>query len=503
MRSVATAKSMSVKCAGRALRQAGFPPDADRGKPDLDGTPRLALRGTRQAHRSPDRVLFWRRMSTPAITMPHDHLSATPSVKQALDAARLALREGRPTDAEETMQGVLSAEPENMEILRVLGHAALARGNAGAAIEWLNRAAALDRNDIALLLDLGVAYRIAERMDAARYVLERALELSRGRDTTARLLLAQVLEQDRRPELALLHYFRAILDAQHAGRWLDDETTEPGLRILVRHAMAYVAHDRRAWLAASLQPWRNDSSSGGLDRVERSLATYLRERNDPPDDPRQRAGILYVPGLGATPVLENAHFEWMSALLTRVASATAEVEACLRSAHAEGSAAAPFSPLQPPTAAPDDERCVSLLAGGHVTDIARLHAPQLLTCLADTPLAKIPCYGPEASIVCIPPGVRTPIRHGPSNAHCRVAIALTGSGHGKIVVGGETFALQEGSGMVFDPSFGATCFNPGEGEVRLLRFDIWHPRLSELERDALTALILAIVDFDTRLQELA
>lgn len=267
--------------------------------------------------------------------------------------------------------------------------------------------------------------------------------------------------------------------------------------------MAYVAHDRRAWLAASLQPWRNDSSSGGLDRVERSLATYLRERNDPPDDPRQLAGILYVPGLGATPVLENAHFEWMSALLTRVASATAEVEACLRSAHAEGSAAAPFSPIQPPTAAPDDERCVSLLAGGHVTDIARLHAPQLLACLADTPLAKIPCYGPEASIVCIPPGVRTPIRHGPSNAHCRVAIALTGSGHGKIVVGGETFALQEGSGMVFDPSFGAACFNPGEGEVRLLRFDIWHPRLSELERDALTALILAIVDFDTRLQELA
>lgn len=436
--------------------------------------------------------------------MPHDHPPAAPSVKQALDTARLALREGRLADAEATMQGVLATEPENMEVLRVLGHTALARGNAGAAIEWLNRAAAIDRNDIALLVDLGVAYRIAERMDAARYVLERAVELSHGRDTAARLLLAQVLEQDHRPELALLHYFRAILDAQQAGRWLGDESTEPGLRALVRHAMAYVARDRRAWLDASLQPWRSGGGPGQLDRVERALAIYLRERDEPADDPRQHAGILYVPGLDATPLFENARFEWMSILLAGVAGATAEIEACLRSEPLGETDAVPLSMIQAPVAAvPVGERRVALLAGGHATDTARLHAPQLLACMADTPLVKILHYGPEASIVCVPPGIRTPLRHGRSNAHCCVAIALPGSAHNEVVVGGETFPLQDGNGMVFDPSFGVAYASTGNEETRLLLFDVWHPQLTLLERDALTALILAIVDFDTRLQELA
>ena len=402
------------------------------------------------------------------------------------------------------MQAALATEPENIDVLRVLGQATLARGNAGAAIDWFNRAAALNRNDIALLLDLGVAYRIAERMDAARSVLERALELSRGRDTTARLLLAQVLEQDRRPELALLHYFRAILDAQRADRWLGDESTEPGLRPLVRHAMTYVARERRAWLAASLQPWRTDGGTGDLDRVERSLAVYLRELAQAVDDPRQHTGILYIAGLGATPVFEPAEVDWMGALLGRVAGAAAEIEACLGAVPAVASGASPFSMLQAAaTTPPDHEYRVSLIANGRVTDTARAHAPQLLAWMADTPLAKIPRYGPRASIACLAPGARTAERHGRSNAHCRVAIALPGSAPSEITVGGKPYPLQDGNGMLFDPSFGVSCACTGDNEARLLLFDVWHPRLTLLERDALTALITAIVDFDTQLQELA
>ena len=449
-------------------------------------------------------LFFAIKRTHPDATMPDDHLSQTPFVRQALEAARLALRQGRPADAEKALLDALAAEPESMEILRVLGHAALTRGNAGVAVDWLNRAATLDRNNIPLLLDLGVAYRIAERMDAARYVLERAVELSHGRDTTARLLLAQVLEQDQRPELALLHYFRAILDAQQSGRWLDDETTEPGLRALVRHAMAYVARDRRAWLDKSLQAARSGSGPGGLNRVERALAIYLREQNELADDPRQHAEILYIPGLGATPLFENAQFDWMDTLLAGVASATEEIHACLRLVPTGTAEAAPSGMLAAAAVTmPDREHEIALLAGGYATDNARLHAPRLLASMADTPLATIPHYGPESSIVCLAPGTRTPTRHGRSNAHCRVVIALPGSAHSELVVGGETFSMQDGNSMVFDASFGAAYANTSEGEARLLQFDIWHPQLTMLERDALSALIPAIVDFDTQLQELA
>jgi hypothetical protein len=57
--------------------------------------------------------------------------------------------------------------------------------------------------------------------------------------------------------------------------------------------------------------------------------------------------------------------------------------------------------------------------------------------------------------------------------------------------------------MVFDASYGIGYGNDGESETRVLVFDIWHPGLAPFERQALGALIAAIVDFDIRLQELA
>src|SRR5690348_10846868 len=162
------------------------------------------------------------------------------SSREVVNAHRL-IREGRLAEAEQAFRRALEAQPGHTEALRFLANAALARGAAGEAVELLNRAAAADRNDIGVLMELGVAYRAADRRDESRYVLERALQASGGRNTTDRLLLANVLELDQRPELALAHYFRAILEAQGAGQWLGDDSTEPGLRQLVRHAMRYVA----------------------------------------------------------------------------------------------------------------------------------------------------------------------------------------------------------------------------------------------------------------------
>jgi aspartate beta-hydroxylase len=427
-----------------------------------------------------------------------------------LETARQLLRAGRPVEAEQAFRRVLATQPEHVEALRFLAGAALRRGAAGDAVDLLNRAANVDRTDIGTLMELGVAYRVADRMDASRYVLERALELSEGRNTAVRLLLANVLELDQRPELALPHYFRAILDAQHAGNWFSDETTEPGLRPFVRHAMQQVAAGRRDLFEGVLQPWRQ-SADTPLTRIDRALAIYLRDCSEAPADPRQRAGLLYVPGLGTSPRVDCGDLAWLSTLLARVDTAATEIESSLAlsssSGHA-GDVTPGHSPdvggrMNQDAAAQPRERQVDIYRCGTLHDSIRRRAPQLVAALADTPLLRVPRHAPDAAIVVLPAGVRTPIRHSCSNSRCSVVVSLPGSDGIDVIAGGETHRLQAGNGLVFDASYGIGYGNVGESEAHVLVFDIWHPGLAPFEQQALGALIAAIVDFDMRLQELA
>lgn len=426
------------------------------------------------------------------------------SSPRELENAHRLVREGRLGEAEQAFRRVLEAQPEQTEALRFLANAALARGSAGEAVDLLNRAAAVDRNDIGVLMDLGVAYRIADRRDESRYVLERALQLSEGRNTSARLLLANVLELDQRPELALAHYFRAILDAQAAGQWLSEETTEPGLRQLVPHAMRYVVAGRRALFEAALQPLSQRGVV--LDRVKRGLSIYLRDSNEPRPDARQRPTFLYVPELGAAPFLDTSHCEWLQEFSHRLAAAGDEISACLAAPVPATSGASPFSlgnlmAAQTSEAALSEHR-VAIYRRGLLHEVPRQHAPQLLAALADAPLVHIGRHGPDAELIELAANARSSLRYGRTNTRCGVALALPGSAPARVLVGGEARALEPGRATLFDPSFGVEYANDGNTPARVLAFEIWHPDLSADEREALSALTSAVVEFDGRVQDL-
>jgi aspartate beta-hydroxylase len=433
---------------------------------------------------------------------PQFTISATP---RELESAHRLVREGRLGEAEAAFRRVLETQPEQTEALRFLANAALARGAAGEAVDLLSRAAAADRNDIGVLMELGVAYRAADRRDESRYVLERALEVSNGRNTTARLLLANVLELDKRPELAVAHYFRAILDAQRAGQWLGDDTTEPGLRQLVLHAMRYVATERRALFDAALQPVRERGAA--LERVERGLADYLRETSEPRADQRQRPTFLYVPELGGTPFLDAARCAWLDGFIRQVAAAGDEIATCLAApASAPASGASPFSldtmlAAQAPEVAPPERR-IPIYQRGLLHETPRRQAPRLLAALADAPMVHIARHGPDAELIEIAARARSALRHGRTNSRCGVAVGLPDSAPVRVLVGGEARAVEPGRAVLFDPSFGVEYVNDGDAPARVLAFEIWHPDIRADERDALEAITRAAIEFDGRVQDL-
>lgn len=430
-----------------------------------------------------------------------------PAISHELSSAREHLRQGRLQDAELSYRRVLIANPDLSEALRFLANAALARGDPAEAVALLNRAIDINRDDPGMLLELGAAYRAGERLDAARYVLERALVLSNGRHPAARLLLANVLELDQRPELALLHYFRAIIEAQGAGQWIDDNSTEPGLRLLVRHAMKYVAQERRALFENELLPLQQSIPAAQLGRIDRTLAIYLRERDERPDDPLQRPGFLFVPGLGAERFIDNTQLSWLDDCTDIIAGLGSEIDACLVGSPASGIPSFSLNSLLEPHAlsgnSPDQVSRISIYRCGLLNDQTRLNAPRLIAIMDTVPLVHIPKHGPDAEIIALNADTRLPLRHGRTNSRPTVIVAPEDSGDLQIVVGGECRSLQAGCAMVFDSTFGYELVNNSACMARAVTFEIWHPALTPVEQRAIAVLTSAVVEFDTQLQELA
>lgn len=424
-----------------------------------------------------------------------------------LEIARMHVRQGNLAEAERAYRRVAAAQPDQVEALRFFANAALSRGDLGEAVAMLSRAAQVDRSNTGVLLELGLAYRSAQRLDEARSVFELILESSKGRNTTARLLMASVLEQDNRPEQALLHYFRAIIDAQSDGQWLNDVTTEPGLRRLVQHAMQYVATGRRNLFEGVLEPFRHGIDAARLGRVDTALAVYLRDRIEPPADPRQKTTFLYIPDLGTRCFLDITSFDWLPHLSARACPLDHEALACLE-AFAKDHDSSPFS-LASMTASEGTDaaqamvRQVPLYQRGILVDAIRDHATGLIETLDAASLVRIPNYAPDVSILALQPGARTTPRYGRTNAFCTIVATFSGSAPLEVTVGGDSRQLHATESLAFDPSFEFEFSAAGDSPVRALVLDAWNPGVSMLERDALIALTTAVVNFDARLQDLA
>lgn len=426
------------------------------------------------------------------------------STDRGLDSARAHARNGRLVEAESLYRHVLTQHPDQVEALRFIANAELSRGNAGEAVALLSRAVQADRSDTGALLELGMAYRNAQRMDEARSVLQLALEQGHGRNITARLMLANVLELDARPDVALLNYLRAIIDAQSSGQWIDAATTEPGLQNMVLHAMQYVVTHRRKLFDEALVPITKGIDVTRLSRIDAALANYLGEQPMPQASTDRRPTFLFLPDLGSERFLDNGLFDWLGTWSSQLTPLDAEAIACLDGANL-GDEPAPLFSLKSmadrghPAAAP---RWAVLCQHGAFQDAVRQHAPRILELLDAAPLVRVPDYAPDVAVLELPPATRTPARYGRSNAFCTVVVAFSESASLRVTVDGKTRLLQSEGSLVLDPSFEFSLTATGAAPARAIILDVWNPKVTSIERDALAALATTAVAFDQRLQDL-
>lgn len=315
----------------------------------------------------------------------------------------------------------------------------------------------------------------------------------------ARLELAGDLESRAQHEAALLAYYRAIIEAQRQGRWLDARTTAPALADRVRHAMRTVKAGRRRSFEAALVPVYERHGREALRRFEACLAIQAGECAARFEDPRQRPSILYFPGLAAAPWFPRSAMPWFGDLERAAGAIREELLGLLPRA---GGSERVFANEDAERQGLAGERGPAAWNGyyffrhGERRDANHAACPRTSEALEALPLVRIREHAPEVMFSVLAPGTHILPHRGVTNTRVVCHLPLVVPPGCALVVGGERHEWREGEAVAFDDTYEHEAWNRGERTRVVLIIDVWNPYLTAAERDAVAVLVGALGDFN-------
>ena len=416
-------------------------------------------------------------------------------------AAREHLRRGELDHAEQSFLRLLSVAPEDAEAALFVARRHFGRGEHTRAIELLRVAERPRPDDSTILQQLGAALLAnGDFVDAAE-----KFHAALKKEPTmfvARLQLGIALEQAGESHDALINYSMAIRKAQENGRWLNDETTAPGLRDVVLYAIRYVNEGRKHLFQSAIEPLRHRYGASELRRVEKSLAIYLAEIPANIPDSRQQPKFLYFPDIPSRPYYSRDRFPWIAALEAGTGSIREEVLSVLSHAnslesflqtdsHQDASELLQSSNDQ----APAWDAYFFHRHGERFGDHC-LKCPQTAALLDTLPLAYVREHSPETLFSVLSPGTHILPHRGVTNTRLVTHLPLIVPPNCALRVGGETHVWEEGRCVTFDDTFEHEAWNNSKETRVVLIVDSWNPDLSEAERAAVADLVGAIGDFN-------
>jgi len=315
----------------------------------------------------------------------------------------------------------------------------------------------------------------------------------------ARLELAASLEARGQHGDALLAFYRAIIEAQRQGRWLDKSTTAPEHLVRVSHAMRYVKAGRRRLFDQVLEPVFKRHGREALARFAECLAMQVGERRAAPPDPRQKPSLLYFPGLPAAPWYARECFPWFAELEAATEAVRDELVAMMSR---EGQRERVFT---------TDEAERRGLAGGagqpswdglyfwrhgERRDANHALCPRTSAALEKLPLVRIRGNAPEVMFSVLASGTHILPHRGVTNTRVVCHLPLVVPEGCAITVGGEQREWREGEAMAFDDTYEHEAWNRSAATRVVLIVDVWNPNLTAAERDAVAVLAETMGDFN-------
>ena len=296
---------------------------------------------------------------------------------------------------------------------------------------------------------------------------------------------------------SLLHFNRALKDAQRAGQWRDAESTPPALRPLVEHAVITVRKGRRATFDSLLSPLKQRYGGAALGRVESAIRIYVGEQDPRYPDARQQPTFFYVPGLPTTPYFDRRLFAWIPAYEAMYPAILEELQALLPTDQGRervfGSDALEEANLKGYGRAPSWNGYY-FYRHGERREVNCTACPITARILDSISLTRIREHGPEVLYSVFTPGTHLLPHRGVTNARAVSHLPLIVPSDCAINVGGEVHQWRTGRVVVFDDTYEHEAWNRSN-EIRVVLIaDVWNPHLTDVEQAALGDVIATIGD---------
>jgi aspartate beta-hydroxylase len=297
-------------------------------------------------------------------------------------------------------------------------------------------------------------------------------------------------------------YQRALNLAQRVGAFDDAAPLTADARQRIEHAATAIHNARAAAVEQALAPIRTCHGSAAIVRIEQAAGMCLGDIDIAWAHPLQRPTFMLIPGLEPRPWFEREEFGFLADIEQHTAVILDELRAVL----ADASALSPYVDM--PDAAPatavwrDLNRSARwssyhLFRHGERVDAHCQRCPRTLAALESTPLMRIPEHSPEAVFSLLQAGTHIPPHTGVMNGRLTVHLPLiVPADCGALKAGDEARTWTAGRCLIFDDSFTHEAWNHCGEDRAVLIFDIWDPRLSEAEREAVSAVIAAIGRFN-------
>lgn len=401
------------------------------------------------------------------------------------------MRRGQSPTAVATWQRVLQRAPQHAPALNQLGAHALAQGDTGAALDYLERATAADPGLAIAHANLSRLY--SQRGDAARALeaITRAIHAEPAA-WGAHFEKARLLQAGNRQREAASSWNSGLQYMPEAAR------NSPQLQAVVQQAMAAVAENQEqlaVFLADRLHGLRHGRGHRELERFDHTLDIIRGRRSFVTARPL----MLPIPRLPAIPFFHAADFDW-------AAQVEAEFPAVLQELHGLLATDAGFEPyIQTATGEPKgqfedldrklDWGAYFLWKNGQRIDAHADRCPRTEAAVGLAPQITVPARAPVIFFSALKPGTVIPPHNGATNARLTVHLPLIIPRDCGLRVGEETHVWKPGKLVIFDDTIRHEAWNRSDQLRVVLIFDVWHPMLTPLEREMVAHTIEGMMDF--------
>lgn len=146
-----------------------------------------------------------------------------------------------------------------------------------------------------------------------------------------------------------------------------------------------------------------------------------------------------------------------------------------------------------------DWTAIHLVQNGKIIEANARHCPRTMALLEQFPQPDIPRAGPNAMFSLLAPRTNIPPHVGVNNSRLVCHLPLVVPAGCWFRVGAETRYWERGKAFVFDDTIEHEAANPSDQLRVVFIFDVWHPGLSEVERDAVRRVIASESGVDNAL----